>query len=322
MFSINIIANDNAIVNINSSSAATGENKIYEKWENHKMESQRVAKKMYHIDKGRGQRMANCADILQYYVCEDCGSVEIKRANLCRDRFCPTCNWRLSLQRYAKMRQMMDKIEVLYPSRKYSFVTLTVKNCKAAELSETMSGMARAWNNLLHMKEYRKGDVLGYAKSVEVTYNKNTKEFHPHYHILVMWRELPFESRLISNWMKYAEAEKLKTDVKAQYSEGIKSNDAGESMIGAICETFKYAIKSKQLDDMPLAEFKRLVAEIGGKRLVSFGGAFKEVAKLIGAEMEKVTEEDIKICKSCGSASLDNLIYKWSFGDQTYQKIL
>lgn len=319
--SINIIAQGGAVVNVNVQADSAAHDKTTEKWYTHKLESQRVARKMYYIDKERAQRMSNCADILVYNLCPDCGAWEIKKANLCRDRFCPTCNWRLSLQRYAKMTQIMQVLAEQYPSTNYSFVTLTVKNCTAENLSSVMSAMAKSWNAMLHKKEYRDGAIAGYARSVEVTYNKITKEFHPHYHVIVAWGEDDFSGRLVSNWLSYAADQGLDANIKAQCSESITTKDEGESMAGAICETFKYAVKSKQLDDMPLAQFRQLVKEIGGKRLVSFGGIFKKIAKEIGAEMEKVEDEDTKLCRHCGNTQLDKVVYKWSFGDQRYRML-
>lgn len=326
--SINIIAQKGATVNISVVGNCTinGTETVIEKkingWTEHKVESQRVARKMWYINQGRAERMSNCADVLTYNYCADCGTYEIKKANLCRDRFCPTCNWRLSLQRYSQMQQIMAKFVERYNNTKFAFVTLTVKNCNASNLSSTMAAMSKSWNNMLHKKEYRNGAILGYARSVEVTYNKNTKEFHPHYHIIVAWGNEDRCGNLISNWLEYATKAGLTADIKAQNSNTINYGDAGAGMASTICETFKYAVKSKQLDEMPLAEFRQLVAEIGGKRLVSFGGIFKEIAKEIGAEMETVNEEDVKICRNCGSISLDKIVYMWSFGTQSYTKLL
>ena len=325
--SITIIAQPGAIVNVSVAECPENgtvpgiENRI-NKWTEHKVESQRVARKMWYINQGRAERMSNCADILQYNYCSDCGTFEIKKANLCRDRFCPTCNWRLSLQRYAQMQMVMEKFVERYPDTRFSFVTLTVKNCTGSNLSSTMAAMSKSWNDMLHMKEYRDGSVLGYARSVEVTFNKQTKEFHPHYHVIVAWEKEDRSAILTDNWIRYARLMGLEANTKAQCSSTINYGDEGAGMAAAICETFKYAVKSKQLDEMPLAEFRQLVAEIGGKRLVSFGGIFKKIAKEIGAEMETVKEEDIKVCRNCGSVSLDKIIYKWSFGTQKYTKIL
>lgn len=329
-----IIAQAGAVVNINTASekatvrdwskynAAVEE--ISEtrtaKWASHKAESARVAEKMKKIDMKRGYRMAQCADTLVYNVCPDCGHIEIKRANLCRDRFCPTCNWRLSLQRYATMHKIIDAINLQHGQLHYSFVTLTVRTCPAGKLADTMTRMSAAYNKMMHRKiYYTDKSIAGFAKSVEVTYNKDTRLFHPHYHIIFAWAGADLSDDIMADWVRYAAAEGLTATAAAQNAQEIEQGGEGDTMAGAICETFKYAVKSKQLDDMPLKEFRALVKELGGKRLVSFGGIFKRAAESVRANMETVEEEEMRVCKHCGNTVLDEVIYKWSYGDGEYR---
>ena len=51
----------------------------------------------------RAYRMADCSKRIDYTYCPECGSMHIARTYLCRDRLCPLCQWRLSLQRIGDM---------------------------------------------------------------------------------------------------------------------------------------------------------------------------------------------------------------------------
>ena len=305
-----------------------------EKWTEHKILSFQVSQKMMKINKARGYRMRDCGTFIKMTYCNDCDSYFVESTNLCRDRFCPTCNWRLSLQRYVNMKLLLDDFYLAYPKTVITFLTLTAKNCNVKDLSSTMEKMSKAWHNLNCRRTVKK-EIRGTARSVEVTYTKNTKEFHPHYHVLIAWesenkKECEILSKdIINKWLECCEKNELKADIKGQcakniYGEEIKKENGEKndsSMASAVVEVFKYAFKSKQLDDMPLNIFRTFAEEFAGKRLVSFTGKFADYARALKLEMEKIKEDDIKICKHCGSENLDKMIYEWSFGEQAYKRI-
>lgn len=336
---MNIIAQINANVNITEPETAKEAKKPEiksDKWYEHRMETQRVAEeKIKYISKARYERMKDCGTLLDVEFCHDCGAYHVRSTNLCRDRFCPTCNWRLSLQRYADLSRLFKDLYLAYPNAITTFVTLTVQNCKPEELNETMKKMSKAWNITLKRRGLAR-IVAGTARSVEVTYNKNTKTFHPHYHVMVVWNEnitndesaTSANANLISEWLISSLRCGLKSDIKAQhgtklYGEEAQNDENGKtftSLARAITETFKYSFKSKQLDDMPLNIFRIFSAEFAGKRLVSFTGIVKEFAKKCEVNTEELNEEnETKICSECGSQQLDKMIYQWSFGTNAFE---
>lgn len=320
-----IIAQNVQIVNQTTEKSQPTKQKrdeLMAKWANHKEMAERVSKKMFKIGEfRRGERMSNCANFITYNYCHDCDTYTIQRTNLCRDRFCPTCNWRLSLKRYVDMTRILDVLSQEHGNRNYSFITLTVENCRPEELNQTMKDMYYAWNRMLQRKVIKDdyAGALGWAKSIEVTYNPYKHTMHPHYHVLIAWQKQQRGEELLNAWLKSCEKQGLTVTHKAQNQQSIKAQagEEGESMANAILETFKYSFKSKQLDEMPYREFKILVDEIGGKRLVSFGGVIKEIAARLKIDMENLGDETMYVCKKCGSVDVDQLIYKWAFG--TYE---
>ena len=330
-----IIIAENVTI-VNNTTVEKAEN-ITAKWEDHKNMNLRVSQKMIKAGyERRGYRMAECATQLIYNYCPDCDKYTVARTNLCRDRFCPTCNWRLSLQRYINMTRITDKLADEYSDAHYSFVTLTVKNCMPHELSDTMTRMYEAWNRLMQRKVMKdeKTGAAGWAKSIELTYNPLTHTIHPHYHVLVVWQKRDIvqwhtgdeerayqkhAEQMLNAWVKSCEKSGLEAVIEAQNAQNIRrKNNAGDSMASAICETFKYAIKSKQLDEMPYKEFKILVDEVGGKRMVAFGGIIKDIAAQIKVNMETIDTEETAVCRHCGSMDVDRLVYRWAFGEGRY----
>lgn len=215
----------------------------------------------------------------------------------------------------------------------WSLITLTCKNCEGNQISDTLTRMAKAWN-LTKQQRNIKPHIVGWARSVEITYNEDLKTFHPHYHCLIAWRNGNSGNLLINKWLSACNKYGLIASIKAQDASPVRyfknenneavqvDKDLPKEFTKAILETFKYSIKTSDLETMPLKAFKSLVEQYGGKRLIAYGGIIKDVARAQKA-LEDVLNDDIQIdnCKNCGSSELEQLIYKWSFGTKAYERI-
>ena len=320
---MDIIAYENESVNIvqADSQLSRGILEIGKKWVEHKRQIPLMADKLSAIGQhARAARMRMCSDTIRYDYCPDCGKYHVERANLCRDRFCPVCSRRLALKRFAIMIQIVDELRKTFPDARWSFVTLTVKNCNPEYLTETINDMAKSWDKLARRKKFRE-TVAGWARSLEVTYNRRTRELHPHFHILVMWKEgrAPERGYISGTWLDLV---KTFASPLAQNEQDIGSYnetpaDDPEAVMGAVLETYKYSVKSADLKQMPLSDFQKLDAYIKGRRLVAFGGAIREKAAQLKAEAQMEVagddrdEEEIKACADCGSLALIHCVGKW-----------
>lgn len=315
-----------------------------EKWTMHKEAAARMAQKLDRIkEHARAYRMRTCATEVVYNVCQSCGRKHVIHANLCRDRFCPLCNWRLSMKRFTSMIQIVDGLRRLYPESRWQFVTLTVANCAPAELPDVITEMMRAWNCIASRKTFKRS-IIGWARSMEITYNPATKTIHPHFHMLLMWAEGYAPTQFVTReWVKtvkrYATMEAQdEQDVKTRRQ--LKDQIAREAAMSrntslvvdeipsiydqeeedaaavrdAVLETYKYSVKGSDLEEMPLWVFKDVDAAMRSRRLVAFGGVVKAYAAEIGASNmdQDGDEEDLAACFGCGSTRLVHVVGRWT----------
>lgn len=126
---------------------------------------------------------------------EECGTylgfaeagegVHLVQANFCKGRLCPTCNWRRSLRIYGTTSAILDHIDSTQGKEiKYLFLTLTVKNCPGNKLAETIDTMAEAYHRLTSNKAWGRR-VMGAMRTLEITCNHETGDYHPHYHLIL-----------------------------------------------------------------------------------------------------------------------------------------
>lgn len=297
------------------------------KWSAKKKQNLAVADKM--IDAGfkkRGSLMRDCGTFLNFKVCPDCGKSFISSANLCRDRLCPTCAWRLSLKRFAEMCQVVNTLSELDLSCA-GFLTLTVKNCKPENLRYTIQKMNEDWNRMLAGRKI-KPLLKGWAKSLEITYNPENNTFHPHFHIITLFDEFLGEGETNRFFRKaWSKACRLPYEPITDFRtiDGTKESLAtdNERIYNAIVETFKYSVKDKDLEDMPLQTFRDFVLAVQGLRFVSYGGIIKEARKQLSLNDSEDEENEIELSRdlcTCG-AELVKIVCEWSFTDKQYKKL-
>lgn len=156
-------------------------------------------------------RIRSCGSWLKFWQTEDL--VRLIDARFCKVPYCPMCQARRSLKWRSKFLNLLPEISNQYPSHKWVFLTLTVKNCDLADLRLRIQEMQKAFKRLSQLANY---PMVGAVKSLEVTrvwdwYDatgnfigrhgttwwyrsedpdkklwtaKPTNDVHPHFHIL------------------------------------------------------------------------------------------------------------------------------------------
>lgn len=247
--------------------------------------------------------MAECSNIIEYEKCTECGEIVIKRANLCRDRLCPVCSWRLAAKRFSEMMMVYDNIGDILATHTVSLMTLTVKNVKLSDLSETMNDMARSWKRMQERK-WMSDNLVGWARSIEVTYNQDANTAHPHYHVLAIWRGKvqsdEYEYMIRQIWAQSSRINYVpQIDCRNAYT-----TDNNKDITSAAVEAMKYTAKTKDMIDMPMREFREFVRAIKGRRLISYGGAISSTRKALGfnddVPKDEIDDTTIK-CTKCNA---------------------
>ena len=150
----------------------------------------------------KAKRVRICGTELDFRVPEDFSeSPKLYRANFCKDRLCSMCGWRRSKKIFSQVSKVMDKIESDYS---FIFVSLTLENCSAEELSKTIDQLMYGFKKLMLISSIRRA-FKGYFKALEITIHPEHPrkwEYHPHLHVIFAVNKSYFKGH---NYIKHSE---------------------------------------------------------------------------------------------------------------------
>jgi plasmid rolling circle replication initiator protein Rep len=188
----------------------------------------------------------------------------------------------------ARLFTALPTIEEQMPYMRWLMLTLTVRNCEAQELKETIRSMQSAFMRLRKRKDW---PAVGYIKSLEVTRGKDGSA-HPHFHILMLVPKSYFGRNYLKTeewaelWMESLRADYLPiVDVRTVKS---KNPNKPHDISAAVVEVLKYETKVADLEKHPdfLLELAKQLVRV---RAVEVGGILKEYLKTD----EPVTDEEL-----------------------------
>lgn len=233
----------------------------------------------------RSERVAACGTYLEFGYYDD-NSVKLHTANFCKDVLCPVCAWRKSLKMYSDVYKCVTALKDNY---KFIFVTLTLKNCKGSDLSDTIDLLQHSYTKLMRTK--RMSFVQGAYKSLEITYRKETDKFHPHLHIIFAVAPNYFTS---SDYLLSYELSSLwKSALGVSYTpvvyiEKIKPKKGKDALACAVAEVAKYPCKASDYlcNDDKTNEYvvQALSSALAHRRMFEFYGVFAKVRKALKLE--------------------------------------
>lgn len=263
-------------------------------------------------------RMNDCSKIVWQRECRRCGHTMYSAAR-CKDRLCPICQWRLSLQRHAEMSVTHAALLKEQGYIKAAMLTLTVKNVPGPLLDQTIKKMLSAWTSLTRRREWQR-HVKGYARAVELTHKKNG--YHPHIHALLYFDKSyrkEIQTTTIVQWWKEALGADYTPvcDIRFVYSKKTKPDDdiTHARMQAALAEASKYVMKTDLLEKATPEEIETIDGAIKGLQLVSYGGIIRKTRKTLGITEKTTAEEADSMaakCKECGSTELMTMAYIWA----------
>lgn len=257
------------------------------------------------------ERIAGCGNTLAFALNSEDGKLQLHQAFFCKNRLCPYCAWRRALKTSHVAREV---VQMISDSKKYKnspwlFLTLTLKNCEASEVRDTIKLMNKALLKLFRRKKF-KNFVLGYMKTIEVTYNAEDDTYHPHLHVLILVTSTYFkgdnyvkQSEWALDWQKATKVDytpivnvkrvRRKTTASETQLEHegkeFTSVDFKDDYSAAVAEVVKYQVKpADYLDIEDTKQAKDVIAilnkELKNARFISFSGVLKEYREKIQDE--------------------------------------
>lgn len=293
---------------------------------------------------GRAHRMSNCSTFLEYEISLETGEYRLKRANLCRDRLCPTCNWRLAVRRAAEMQETIKYIAAADPSAVGLLLTLTVRNCPADRLRWTIQHISQSFTRLRKHRLFAR-KIAGYARSIEITYNPITDTYHPHIHALLIVPQEYLNAPI--TWLEYAhmwqKAAALDympvVDIRRTYApptddEAADDKPAPEMQVitaritdleEGTKEAVKYFVKPSALRALLASEdLDELAIALSGHRLIAYGGCIKAARAALGytdTPVDTPAEETETDIVPAPSTQLEKLAFTWCMATSSYVRI-
>ena len=235
------------------------------------------------------QRVHFCSELLQFGLVQDWDEeamkLRLRSARFCRVRHCPVCQWRRSLMWKAKAYKVLPKIVQAYPTHRWVFLTLTVKNVPIVELRENLVSMNRAFQRLSQRKAW---PAEGWLRSTEVTRGRNGSA-HPHFHCLLMVKPSYFGK----GYIKQAEWVSLwRHAMRLDYDPVIdcRAVKRGKQPMQLVPEILKYCTKESDL----VADrewFLELTRQMHKMKCVTTGGVLKEYLRELESEPEDLIGE-------------------------------
>ena len=286
-------------------------------WDSHRNQTSLVSDIYSEIQEFEryAERLDGCSGYLKFGWNDN--KFVLKQAFFCRVRYCPVCQWRRSLLWKALMYQTYEQIKEQYPTHRFIFLTLTVKNPHITDLRSQLDIMNKAWKKLTKRKEF--GIVDGWIRTTEVTrpklprpnkkapivYCHKTKNTHahPHFHCILMVKPSYFgvgylkQSQWAELWQSCLGVDYLPiVDVRTVRKKGKDKNApiTDDDVKSAIAETLKYATKPDEItldchDPQSREWFYELTRQTHKMRFVASGGALKNALKADDA----ITNDDM-----------------------------
>jgi len=268
-----------------------------------------------HVTEKTLERVKECNTFLFMVADKTMEKTKLHRSNNCEHRFCPVCTWKKARKNALKISILMQYLKK-EENKEFLFLTLTAPNVRADELNDEIKHYNKSFQRLMQRKEV-KVVVKGYVRKLEVTYNKDRDDYHPHFHVVLAVNKSYFtdknyyinRNRWLELWQQSTKNPLItQVDVRrVKHTENKKE----------VSEIAKYSAKdSDYLQDETV--FNTFFKSLSGKRLIVYSGLFKDTSKLYeNKKLEHYKEID-------PTHYIYKIFYHWGRTDyiQTEQKLM
>lgn len=263
-------------------------------------------------------RIRDCSQLLDFRLIPDSSEgaykLKLSSARLCHCRQCLVCAWRRSLVYKARAYKTLPKVVEDFPTARYLFLTLTVKNCAISELRETLKWMGQSFARMSKLKDF---PAIGYLRTTEVTKGRDGNSAHPHFHCLLMVKASFFgrnyirQDEWVEMWRK-----SLRVDYKPILD--VQALKPASSPVALLAEIVKYQCKPNDLVLSNREWFLELTRQLHRTKAIAFGGVFKEYF----AELER-EPTDQEMIGDDGEGGIDegHLYFGWRRRERRYRMV-
>ena len=224
------------------------------------------------------QRLRACGSWLDFHYYPQPNEYRLVHAIFCKQHL--LCNFCAIRRAAVKLKAYLERFQYLLAQRPLltpHLVTLTVKN--GPDMLERFNHLRACYKRLLQRRKnflIRNGPytefskVTGGAGHYEITYNADTREFHPHVHLITTVNGQLHQLRMVAEWRAITK-DSFILDVRPFYRYGPAFSPEAhhKATVNAFQEVFKYTLKFAQF---PIALNYMVAEQLRGVRmLVSFG---------------------------------------------------
>lgn len=239
---------------------------------------------LWNRDELLGTKLFGCGTWLHMREWTDHGGeTRLVNANFCKKHLvCMACAARRSVRLVeayaAKVATVLDDARKEGRELIPAMVTLTVKN--GPELGERIAHCKRAWSSMLAAKRRGASEsgrhvavqwnrVAGSVRALEITKNRNTREWHPHMHCFVLLESYLDQAELSREWEHWTGDSKIVGVTKC------RNKQTGEvDALAGLFEVVKYAVK---FSEMSHEDLWHVYQTCGGTRSVDPQGSLRGV---------------------------------------------
>lgn len=230
-----------------------------------------------YIGENQMEYVRDCNTFLSFVADKSLKKQKLYKANPCKNRFCPMCAWRKARKDALGLSLMMKHIKQDH-QKDFIFLTLTTPNVKKENLNSEIKLYNKSFKKMFERKIVR-NICKGYVRKLEITYNKQRDDYHPHFHVLIAVNKSYFKDT--KSYISQLEWLNLWRDVTGileitqVFAQKVRTNNDKE-----LYEMAKYSGKdSDYLSSQKV--FDAYYRALKGKQVLVYSGLFKEARKLL-----------------------------------------
>lgn len=259
------------------------------------------------------QRATNCGGYMQHKANEDFSKHKLHKANFCKERGCPFCDWRKSIKNAIQITTMASAIEEDF-GYEFIFGTLSAVNCSLDSLSTEITRYNHAFMKLMKRQQILKINK-GTVRKIEVTYNVGRNDLNLHIHFVMAVNKSYFTSRDYlkrEKWLDLWKSVMQDDTIKNIHIQKATKTEGSSSFV----ELAKYSAKTTDMLSNGFKVFRALMDGLAGRQLITYNGVFKEYnRKFLDGELSKFMEEDKTVYVW--------LIHShWNFDERKYDNVI